>query len=133
MFIKNLNLYLEITYRVRQENIIPQGFFLVFGGSIPNFSRKCKYDFNKNIISGRARFKHFSGTKSKDLLCYADATLQDATYDAAIIQVDRESRSNETVDVQLEKDKRKMQTVWHKACFCFKLIVYLKNIRKLVG
>ena len=57
MFIKNLNLYLEITYIVRQENIIPQGFFLVFGGSIPNFSRKCKSDFNKNIISGRARFK----------------------------------------------------------------------------
>ena len=127
MFIKNLNLYLEITYIVRQENIIPQGFFLVFGGSIPNFSRKCKSDFNKNIISGRARFKDFSRTKSKDLLCYADATLQDATYDAAIIHVDRESRSNDTVDVQLEKDKRKMQIVWRKTCFCFRLNVYLQK------
>ena len=56
---------------------------VVFGDSIPNFSRKCKYDFNRNIISGRARFKHFPGATSKDLLCYVDATLQDATYDGA--------------------------------------------------
>ena len=60
---------------------------VVFGDSIPNFSRKCKYDLNRNTISGRARFKHFSGATSKDLLCYVDATLQDARYDAAIIHV----------------------------------------------
>ena len=60
---------------------------VVFDDSIPNFSRKCKYDFNRNIISGRARFKYFPGATSKDLLCYVDATLQDATYDAAIIDV----------------------------------------------
>ena len=60
---------------------------VAFGDSIPNFSGKCKYDFNRNIISGRARFKHFPGATSKDLLCYVDATLQDATYDAAIIHV----------------------------------------------
>ena len=60
---------------------------VVFDASIPNFSRKCKYDFNRNIISGRARFKYFPGATSKDLLCYVDATLQDATYDAAIIDV----------------------------------------------
>ena len=60
---------------------------VVFGDSIPNFNRKCKYDFNRNIISGRARFKHFPGAASKNQLCYVDATLQDATYDAAIIHV----------------------------------------------
>ena len=43
---------------------------VVFGDSIPNFSRKCKYDLNRNTISGRARFKHFFGATSKDLLCY---------------------------------------------------------------
>ena len=58
---------------------------VVFGDSIPNFSRKCKCDFNRNIIFGRARFKHFPGATSKDLLCYVDATLQDATYDARTI------------------------------------------------
>ena len=60
---------------------------VVFGDSIPNFSRKCKSGFNRNIISARARFKHFPFAISKDLLCYVDATLQDATYDAAIIHV----------------------------------------------
>ena len=60
---------------------------VVLGDSIPNFSRKCKYDFNRNIISGRARFKHFPGATSKDLLCYVNATLQNATYDTAIIHV----------------------------------------------
>ena len=33
-----------------------------------------------------------------------------------------ESRSNDTVAVQLEKDKRKMQIAWRKTCFCFRLI-----------
>ena len=30
---------------------------VVFGDSIPNFSRICKYNFNGSIISGRVRFK----------------------------------------------------------------------------
>ena len=34
--------------------------------------------------------------------------------------------------MQLEKDKCKMQIVWPKTCFCFKLIVYLKNKRNFV-
>ena len=58
---------------------------VVLGDSIPNFSRKCKYDFSRNIIS--ERFKHFPRASSKDLLCYVDATLQDTTYDAAIVHV----------------------------------------------
>ena len=41
---------------------------VVFGDSTSIFSRKCKSDFNRNIISGRARFKHFHGATSKDLL-----------------------------------------------------------------
>ena len=58
-----------------------------FGGSIQNFSRKCKYDFNRNIISGRARFKPSPGATSKDLLCSVNATLQDAKHDATIVYV----------------------------------------------
>ena len=60
---------------------------VVFGDSIPKFSRKCIYDFNRNIISGRARFKHLPGATSKDLLCHVHALLQDATCDPAIIPV----------------------------------------------
>ena len=40
-----------------------------FGDSIPNFSRKCKYDFNINIIFDGARFKDFPGATSKVCLC----------------------------------------------------------------
>ena len=48
---------------------------VVFGDSIPNFSRKRKCDFNRNIIFRRARFKHFPGATSKDLLlCRCDVT-----------------------------------------------------------
>ena len=32
-------------------------------------------------------------------------------------------------DVQLEKDKRKMQIVWHKTCFCFRLM-YTSKIKE---
>ena len=60
---------------------------VVLGDSIPNVSRKCKYGFSRNIISGRERFKHFPHAASKDLLCYVDATLQDTLYDAAIVHV----------------------------------------------
>ena len=60
---------------------------VVFSDGIPNFSRKCKYDFNRNI-SGRPRFKHLPSVTLKDLLCYLNATLQDAMYDAAIIHVE---------------------------------------------
>ena len=43
-----------------------------FGDSIPNFSRKCKYDFNINIIFEGARFKDFPGATSK--VCPCDVT-----------------------------------------------------------
>ena len=88
MIIENLNLCLETNYVVRQgkhhSSTSNNNNTVVFGESIPNFSRKCKYDFNRNIISRRARFKHFPGATSKNLLYYVDTTLQNATYDAAI-------------------------------------------------
>ena len=38
--------------------------------SIISFSRSIKSEFNKTLRSGRARFKHFPGASSKDLLHY---------------------------------------------------------------
>ena len=58
-------------------------FLLNLGDSIANLVENVN-TISIEIISGRARVKHFPGATSKDLLCYVDATLQDATYDAAI-------------------------------------------------
>ena len=92
MIIENLNLNLKMNYIVRHgkrhSSTSNNNNIVVFGNSIPNFSRKCKYNFNRNTISGRARFKHISRATSKDLPCYVHATLQDATYDATIIHVE---------------------------------------------
>ena len=101
---------------------------------------------NVNVISIEISFLEeqdlsISLVRHQKISCYVDATLQDATYDArTIIHVgvsdilnNQESRSNGTVDKQLERDNRKMQIVWRKACFCFRIIAYLKNKRKFVG
>ena len=36
---------------------------------------------------GQARFKHFPGASSKDLLHYIDATLEEQNFEAAIIHI----------------------------------------------
>ena len=51
-----------------------------------------------------------------------------STWELMVFKTIREK--NETVDVRLEKDKRKMQIASRKTCFCFRLIVYLKNKKK---
>ena len=47
----------------------------ILGDSFISFSRGIKSKFNKILRPGWARFKHFSGASSKDLLHYIDPTL----------------------------------------------------------
>ena len=49
---------------------------VVLGYSIVNFSTKLKYNINRALTNGRARFKYFPGATSKELLHYIDATLE---------------------------------------------------------
>ena len=46
-----------------------------------------KLEFNKTLMSGRARFKHFPGALPKDLLHYIDPTLEEQTFEVAIIHI----------------------------------------------
>ena len=65
-----------------KENII------VFGDSIPNFSKSSKNEINRKLVSrGTAKFKYFPGATSKDLLQYIDSTLEDQIFNVAIIHV----------------------------------------------
>ena len=49
-----------------------------------SFNRGIKSEFNKTLRSGQARFKHFPGALSKDLLSYIDSTLEEQNFEAAI-------------------------------------------------
>ena len=57
----------------------------ILGDSMINFSKDIKSEFNKTLRTGRARFKHFPGASSKDLLHYTDLTLEEQNFEAAII------------------------------------------------
>ena len=59
---------------------------VIFSDSIVNFNGKIKYKQNKGLQSGKARFKTFPGTTSKDLLHYIDRTL-DHSIEVAIIHI----------------------------------------------
>ena len=52
--------------------------------SVISFNRGIKSEFNKALITGRARFKHFPGALLKDLLHYIDPTLEEQNFEAAI-------------------------------------------------
>ena len=60
---------------------------VIFGDSIVNFNRQIKYKINKGLQSGRARFKYFPGTTSKDLLNHIDRTLEDHSFEVVIIHI----------------------------------------------
>ena len=64
-----------------------QGITLNKQHSINNFNRQIKYKINKGLQSGRARFKYFPGTTSKDLLHYIDRTLEDHSFEEVIIHI----------------------------------------------
>ena len=68
----------------QKKQILPT--IAILGDSIINFSKYIKSEFNKSLRTGRARFKHFPGVSSKDLLHYIDPTLEQ-NFEAAIIHI----------------------------------------------
>ena len=52
-----------------------------------SFKRSIKSELNNTLRSGRARFKHFPGASSKDLLHYIDPTLEEQNFEAATIHI----------------------------------------------
>ena len=59
----------------------------ILGDSIISFNRGINSEFNKTLRTGRARFKHFPGALSKDLLHYIDPTLDEQNFKAVIIHI----------------------------------------------
>ena len=69
------------------ESILPTSNVVIFGDSLVNFNRKTKYNINRSLNNGRARFQYFPGVTSKDLLHYVDTTLQDNLFEVAVIHI----------------------------------------------
>ena len=69
------------------ESILPTSNVLIFGDSLANFNRKTKYNVNRSLNNGSARFKYFPGATSKDLLHYVDTPLQDNLFEVAVIHI----------------------------------------------
>ena len=71
-----------------------------------------KYNINRALTNGRARFKYFRGATSKELLHYIDATLKhEINFEVAVIHVgvNDQMNSNESVD-----KLSKVFIVWQK-------------------
>ena len=71
-----------------------------------------KYNINRALTNGRARFKYFRGATSKELLHYIDATLKDErNFEVAAIHmgVNDLMNSNDSVD-----KLSKVFIVWQK-------------------
>ena len=76
----------------------------IFGDIIVTFSTKLKYNINRALTNGRARFKYFPGATSKELLHYIDATLEESNFEVAVIHVGVNDlmNSNDSVDKLLK-------------------------------
>ena len=59
----------------------------ILGDSNISFNRGIQSEFNKTLRSGLARFKHFPGASSKDLLHCIDLTLEEQNFEAVIIHI----------------------------------------------
>ena len=59
----------------------------ILGDSIISFNRGIKSEFNKSLRPVWAKFKHFPGASSKDLLHYIDPTLEEQNFEASIIHI----------------------------------------------
>ena len=78
----------EKTYKeavTEKTNTTHTNHVAILGGSMISFNEGIKSEFNKTLRSGWARFKHFPGASSKDLLHYIDPTLEEQNFEAAII------------------------------------------------
>ena len=69
------------------ESILSTSNVVIFEVSLVNFNRKGKYNINRSLNNGSARFKYFPGATSKDLLHYVDTTLQDNLFEVALIHI----------------------------------------------
>ena len=70
------------------ESILPTNNAVIFGDSLFNFNRKNKNNINRSLKNGSARVKYFPGVTSKDLVHYIDTTLQDNSFEVAVIHID---------------------------------------------
>ena len=59
----------------------------ILGDSIISFNRGIRSEFNKTLRPVLAKFKHFTGASSKDLLHYIDPTLEEQNFEASIIHI----------------------------------------------
>ena len=80
---------------------------LIFGKRAASKCQKAnilKYNINKALTNGRARFKYFPGATSKELLHYIDATLEESNFEVAVIHVGVNDlmNSNNSVDKLLK-------------------------------
>ena len=115
-----------------KENII------VFGDSIPNFSKSTKNEINRKLVSrGRTKFKYFPGATSKDLLHYIDSTSEDQIFNVAIIHVGTNDILNNGQDAinylleNIQKTVRKCESYGIEKVLISGLIFttrYLENI-----
>ena len=55
--------------------------------SLVNFNRKIKYNINRILSNGSARIRYFPGATSENLLHYIDTTLQDNSFEVAVIHI----------------------------------------------
>ena len=69
------------------ESILSTSNVVIFEVSLVKFNRKGKYNINRSLNNGSARFKYFPGATSKDLLHYVDTTLQDNLFEVALIHI----------------------------------------------
>ena len=88
MFVRNISgnkSYSQATVpsnRARTSNNV-----VIFGDSIVNFSNKLTCNINRTLSNGRTRFKYFPGATSKELLHYIDTTLEESSFQVAVIHV----------------------------------------------
>ena len=89
-FRKNVLFRVKKTYKeavTEKTNTAHTNNVAILGDSIINFNRGINSEFNKTLRTGRARFKHFLGALSKDLLHYIDPTLEEQSFKAVIIHI----------------------------------------------
>ena len=89
-FRKNVLFRVKKTYKeavTEKTNTAHTNNVAILGDSIINFNRGINSEFNKTLRTERARFKHFLGALSKDLLHYIDPTLEEQSFKAVIIHI----------------------------------------------
>ena len=69
------------------ESVLPTSNVVIFDDSLVNFNRQIKYNINRRLSNRSIRFKDFHEVTSKNLLHYVDTTLQDNSFEVAVIYV----------------------------------------------